>query len=82
MRIFSLTMHDVSWPGRLMIAFVAFMCLVMAAVGLIQGPLFLTATAVIFLILFLFTAPFVFAGRWRKPAPTPTRRPVYRRRRA
>jgi hypothetical protein len=82
MRIFSFSLYGVSWVGRLLIAFVAFACLVMAAVGLILGPLILTVSSLICLLLFLFTAPFVLGGRWRKQKPLPTRRPVYRRRRA
>jgi len=79
---YSLSLRGVSWPGLVIITVVVLGCLIIAGFGLIAGPIFLTVLALVFLIPFLCTAPFVFAGRWRKPAPTPTRRPVVRRRRA
>lgn len=35
----------------------------------------------LFLVAFLYTAPFVLGRRWRPPPARPTRRPVVRRRR-
>jgi hypothetical protein len=40
-----------------------------------------TIFAVLLMILYMVSAPFVFGGKWRAPRPAPTRRPVVRRRR-
>jgi hypothetical protein len=39
------------------------------------------ALAVLFGAMFAYAAPFVLGRRWRPPPPSPTRRPVVRRRR-
>lgn len=76
-----LSFRGVPWPWRLAIGGVAGLCLVMAGVGLIQGPLALTIASLLFMALFIVSAPYIFAGRWKSPEPISTRRPVYRKRR-
>jgi len=76
-----LSYRDVPWLARLIIGGVAGICLVMAMVGIMSGPLVLTLASLVFMALFLCSAPFVFGRGWRKPEPMPTRRPVVRRRR-
>jgi len=74
--------HKLSWPAKTLIATVALFLIVLAALGLQSGVFAVTITSLLLLALFLLTAPYVFSGRWRKPDPISTRRPVYRKRRA
>lgn len=74
--------HNVTWPARVVIATIALFLLVIAAFGLQSGVFAVSIIALILLAVFLISAPFVFSGRWRKPEPIATRRPVYRKRRA
>jgi hypothetical protein len=80
MRVFS--WHNVSWAGKAFIAAVALFLIGAAALGLQSGIFAITILALIVLVIFVLSAPYVFSGRWRKPDPVPTRRPVYRKRRA
>ena len=74
--------NKVSWPAKTLIATIALFLIVLAALGLQSGVFAITVISLLLLALFLLTAPFVFSGRWRKPDPISTRRPVYRKRRA
>jgi hypothetical protein len=49
---------------------------------LMLGTSAATIAACFLLLLFVFSAPFVIAGRWRTPESRPVRRPVVRRRRS
>jgi hypothetical protein len=77
-----LSWHNVSWPAKALIATISLFLIAIAAFGLQSGILAVSAVSLVILLVFLLTAPFVFSGRWRKPEPISTRRPVYRKRRA
>ena len=81
MRSWSPSLHGVPIAGRIAYIAVVVLCVALAGIGLLDGPLFLTIAAMAMLVMFLFAAPFVLAARWRKAPPQATRRPVVRRRR-
>jgi hypothetical protein len=54
----------------------------LAVVALLAGLWFYALVAFVIGAGFAFTRPFILGKRWFPPAPSPTRRPVVRRRRA
>ena len=81
MRVWSPSLKGSSPAGKAFYAAVLLLMLTSIAYGLLFGAVYLSVTALILAVPFMFSAPFVLGGRWRKPPPRPTRRPVVRRRR-
>ena len=81
MRALSPSVQGLSVPAKITYGAVIGVCMVIILYGLREGPLFVSAATLLLLIPFILAAPFVLGGRWRAPAPQPTRRPVVRRRR-
>ncbi|MDQ2682027.1 MAG: hypothetical protein M3Y37_00730 [Chloroflexota bacterium] len=81
MRMLSPSLRGVSTAGRIAywlgLAFLVFLIVL----TLLFTSLTTTIFAVLLMILYMVSAPFVFGGKWRAPRPAPTRRPVVRRRR-
>ena len=81
MRVWSPSLKGVPLVGKLVYLAVVLMIVFMIGYGLLTGYLDLSVMAVALIVPFVFVAPYVLGGRWRRPAPRPTRRPVVRRRR-
>ena len=81
MRMLSPSLKGVPLAGKLVYAAVLLLIVAMIGYGLQIGYLALSGLSLLLAVPFVFVAPFVLGGRWRRPAPQPTRRPVVRRRR-
>jgi hypothetical protein len=81
MRVWSPSLKRVPLAGK--VGYAAFMLLILILIGygLLIGYLILPLMALALAVPFVFVAPFVLGGRWRRMPPRPTRRPVVRRRR-
>ena len=80
MRVWSPSLKGVRPAGKLAYLAIILLIVVLVGFGLQTGYLFLSLLALVLAVPFVLGAPFVLGGRWRKPAPRPTRRPVVRRR--
>jgi hypothetical protein len=81
MRVWSPSLKGVPLAGKLVYGAVLLLIVVLVGFGMQSGYLALSVMALFLAVPFVFGAPFVLGGRWRRPAPRPTRRPVVRRRR-
>ena len=81
MRVWSPSLKGVPLAGKLVYGAVLLLIVVLVGFGVQSGYLALSVMALLLTVPFVFGAPFVLGGRWRRPAPRPTRRPVVRRRR-
>ena len=81
MRAWSPSLKGVPLAGKLVYLAVMLMIVFMIGYGLLTGYLDLSVMAAALAVPFAFVAPYVLGGRWRRPPPRPTRRPVVRRRR-
>ena len=81
MRTLSPSLKGVPLFGKLVYTAVILLILMLIGFGLQTGYPGLSLLSLLLAVPFIFVAPFVLGGRWRKRAPRPTRRPVVRRRR-
>jgi hypothetical protein len=81
MRVLSPSLKGVPLAGKVFYGAVLLLIAVMIGFGVQTGYLGLSLVAMLLAVPFVFVAPFVLAGRWRRPEARPTRRPVVRRRR-
>jgi hypothetical protein len=70
-----------SMRGRVLFGLGCGALLVLTLMTLMFGSLGTTVLAVLLVVLYVVSAPFVIAGHWRASTPPPTRRPVVRKRR-
>ena len=57
------------------------LCLAMTIYAVVIGWWLAVVLALLFMVMYAVAAPFVLGRRWRPRPPSPTRRPVVRRRR-
>lgn len=81
MRVWSPSLKGMPLAGRVVYLIFSLLILGVVLYGLSSGVLFVSAMAAVLAVPFALGAPFVLGGRWRRPPPRPTRRPVVRRRR-
>jgi hypothetical protein len=81
MRVWSPSLKGVPLAGKLFYGAVLLLIAVLIGFGVQTSYFALSLLALLLAIPFVFVAPFVLGGRWRRQATQPTRRPVVRRRR-
>lgn len=81
MRLRPSKFRDLSLRGRLVYGLGGGALLVLVLLTLVFGSVATTISALILVLLYGVSAPFVIGGRWRTPAAPPARRPVVRKRR-
>jgi len=81
-RVMRISLRGMPAPMRAVYFAVIGLAVTVMLVALWAGMVLAVPMIALFLGSFLYTAPFIFARRWRSEPKRPTRRPVVQRRRA